>query len=316
MGTPEFAVPSLQSLLDSGFHVVGVVTQPDRPKGRGQTLGGSPIKQLSQNHALPLLQPHKMKSPEFLEALAGWDPHVIAVTAFGRILPKVIIDLPPGGCVNVHGSLLPLYRGAAPIQWALINGDQETGITTMMMDEGMDTGPLLLQRAVTVEPEDTAAELGHRLAKVGGDLLVETLTGLANKTIIPQEQNHDKATYAPLLTKEAGMIDWTQSARSIVNRIRGLSPWPGCYTFLHGQRLVIWKAKAEEEKVPPWNPDEKPGMILEVTKTELRVMAGEGVLQVTEIQPANQKRMTVEQFLQGRSVQSGDVFMARTESVS
>lgn len=304
MGTPEFAVPSLDSLLHSEHEVVAVVTQPDRPKGRGQAVVASPIKQLAESKGIPIFQPEKMKSPELLQALAAWRPDVIAVTAFGRILPKSILDLPPGGCVNVHGSLLPRYRGAAPIQWSLINGDLETGITTMLMDEGMDTGAILLQRVVPIEPEDTVTELGNRLAKVGGDLLVETLKGLSDKTVVPQEQDHKKATNAPLLLKADGLIDWTRPARNTVNRIRGLSPWPGCYTFLQGQRLVIWKAK---EEVCKQNAKHDPGTVLEVNKHEIRVQTGDGVLRVIEVQPANKRRMTVEQFLQGRVLQSGEV---------
>ena len=218
--------------------------------------------------------------------------------------------------MNVHGSLLPQYRGAAPIQWCLINGDQETGITTMLMDEGMDTGPMLLQRTVPVEPEDTAAELGQRLAKVGGDLLVETLRGLANKTMTPKEQSHEKATYAPLLTKEAGLIDWTQSARAIANRIRGLSPWPGCYTFLHHQRLVIWKAFHETNRADQLKTNQTPGTVLGASKKEIHVLTGDGVLRVLEVQPANKKRMPVEQFIQGRGLQSGDVFDTGADTVS
>jgi methionyl-tRNA formyltransferase len=316
MGTPEFAVPSLESLLNHGFDVVGVVTQPDRPKGRGQVVVASPIKQLAQTQGLPVLQPEKMKSPELLQSLAAWRPDMIAVTAFGRILPKSILDLPTGGCVNVHGSLLPRYRGAAPIQWSLINGDLETGITTMFMDEGMDTGAMLLQRTIPIEPDDTAAELGSRLAMVGGELLVETLQGLANKTVTPQEQDHDKVTYAPLLTKEAGMIDWTQSANGLANRIRGLSPWPGCFTFLRDQRLVICQAKAETEKISAAQSGHRPGTIVDENKKEFWVLTGEGTLRVTAVQPANKKRMTVEQFLQGRSIAIGQVFTSGPASAS
>jgi methionyl-tRNA formyltransferase len=310
MGTPEFAVPSLESLLNSEHEVVGVVTQPDRPKGRGQAVVASPIKQLAQTQGLSILQPEKMKSPDLLQALAAWRPDMIAVTAYGRILPKSILDLPPGGCVNVHGSLLPKYRGAAPIQWALINGDKETGITTMFMDEGMDTGAMLLQRAIPIEPDDTAAELGHRLAKVGGELLVETLKGLAEQTIIPQPQNSEHVTYAPLLSKESGIIEWTQTARHIASRIRGLSPWPGCYTFLQDLRLVVWKALAETAMIDGAKTRLPAGTILEVNKKDFIVVTGEGVLRVTEVQPANKKRMTVEQFLQGRSLQSGEVLVS------
>ena len=301
MGTPNFAVPSLEALLRSEHEVVGIVTQPDRPKGRGQKLAFSPVKQLAQDHRLPLLQPEKMKSPELLKALANWRPDVIAVTAFGRILPKSILGLPLKGCVNVHGSLLPQYRGAAPIQWSLINGGTETGITTILMDEGMDTGPMLLQKTVAIEPDDTSAELGNRLAKVGGDLLVETLKRLENKTMVPREQEHDKATYAPILTKEAGLIDWTQSAEHIANRIRGLSPWPGCYTFLQDQRLTIWKAMVETQTQRELLPAHGPGVIISIDEKSFEVLTGNGILRVTEVQLVNKKRMTVKQFLQGRN---------------
>lgn len=301
MGTPNFAVPSLEALLRSEHEVVGIVTQPDRPKGRGQKLAFSPVKQLAQDHRLPLLQPEKMKSPELLKALANWRPDVIAVTAFGRILPKSILGLPLKGCVNVHGSLLPQYRGAAPIQWSLINGGTETGITTILMDEGMDTGPMLLQKTVAIEPDDTSTELGNRLAKVGGDLLVETLKRLENKTMVPREQEHDKATYAPILTKEAGLIDWTQSAEHIANRIRGLSPWPGCYTFLQDQRLTIWKAMVETKTQRELLPAHGPGVIININEKSFEVLTGNGILRVTEVQLVNKKRMTVKQFLQGRN---------------
>ena len=308
MGTPEFAVPSLESLLNHEYDVIGVVTQPDRPQGRGQTVVASPVKQLAQRHGIPVLQPETIKSPELHQTLVAWEPDVIAVTAFGRILPKSLLDLPSGGCINVHGSLLPRYRGAAPIQWSLINGELETGITTMLMDEGMDTGPVLLQRTVAIESEETTTELGQRLARSGGDLLIETLKGMANKTVLSQEQDHGHATYAPLLTKEDGMINWTQPARNIANRIRGLSPWPGCYTFLHHQRLVIWKATVKTENSHATKLGHTAGTILNVNKKELRVLTGQGELQVTEVQPANKKRMTVEQFLQGRSFGSSEVF--------
>ena len=301
MGTPDFAVPSLEALLRSDYKVVGVVTQPDRPKGRGQKLVFSPVKQLAQHHGLPILQPEKMKSPELLQALADWRPDILAVTAFGRILPKNILDLPLGGCVNVHGSLLPQYRGAAPIQWSLINGDTETGITTILMNEGMDTGPMLLQQTVAIEPDDTSAELGNRLSKVGGELLVETLKGLENKTVLPREQDHDKATYAPPLTKEAGLIDWTKSAEHIANCIRVLSPWPGCYTFLQGQRLIIWKTVVETQTQRELLPANGPGIITSVDENSFEVVTGNGMLRVTEIQPGNKKRMTVKKFLQGRN---------------
>ncbi|HSN05151.1 MAG TPA: methionyl-tRNA formyltransferase [Nitrospira sp.] len=305
MGTPEFAVPSLEALLKSDDQVVGIVTQPDRPKGRGQILTPSPIKVIAQREHIPLLQPLKMKAPEFLDALAGWKPDLIAVTAFGRILPGMILKLPPMGCVNVHGSLLPKYRGAAPVQWAVINGERETGITTMLMDEGMDTGAMLLQESLPISPDDTAGTLAPRLAAIGGRLLVETIRQLKAGTITPLPQDHSLATMAPILKKEDGLIDWTMSAGQLSNRVRGLSPWPGAYTFLGGERWMIWKASRH-----PADNDGAPGTIIGVTKQAIQVATGEGVLEMTEVQPANSKRLTVAQFLAGHQVVAGQRFDA------
>ncbi len=305
MGTPEFAVPSLEALLASDDQVVGVVTQPDRPKGRGQVLTPSPIKIIAQREHIPLLQPLKIKAPEFLEALAAWKPDLIAVTAFGRILPGSVLALPSMGCVNVHGSLLPKYRGAAPVQWAVINGERETGITTMLMDEGMDTGAMLLQESLVIDPDDTAGTLAPRLAAIGGRLLIETIRRLKAGTITPFPQDHSRATMAPILKKEDGLIDWTMSASQLSNRVRGLSPWPGAYTFLNGERWMIWKAShraMDQQGVP--------GTIVGVTKQVIQVATGEGVLEVTEVQPANSKRLTVAQFLAGYHVAAGQRFDA------
>ena len=299
MGTPAFAVPSLEALANSDHEVVGVVTQPDRPKGRGQAVVPCPVKELALAKGLPVSQPEKIKSPEFLQQLSDWKPDVIAVTAFGRILPKAILDLPPMGCVNVHGSLLPAYRGAAPIQWALIHGDAETGITTMLMDEGMDTGAVLLQQTVSIEPEETSLELGARLAKVGGALLAETLTRLAERSIVPRAQDHTRATSAPLLKKEDGVIDWTQSATEIANRIRGLSPWPGSYTFHREHRLIIWKGRVEAQGGPGRSEGQRPGTILAVGQKSFWVETGEGRLEVLEVQPANKNACPWNSFFKG-----------------
>ena len=316
MGTPAFAVPSLEALANSDQEVVGVVTQPDRPKGRGQAVAPCPVKELALAKGLPVSQPDKIKAPEFLQQLVEWKPDVIAVTAFGRILPKTILDLPPMGCVNVHGSLLPAYRGAAPIQWALIHGDTETGITTMVMDEGMDTGAVLLQQTIPIEPEDTALELGARMAQAGGALLVETLTRLAAQTVVPCAQDHSRATMAPLLKKEDGVIDWTQSATEIANRIRGLSPWPGSYTFHHAcpersgaerrkHRLIIRKGRVDAQGGPAGG-GQRPGTILAVGPKSFWVETGEGRIEVLEVQPENKKRMSVEQFLLGYTLRAQD----------
>ena len=305
MGTPEFAVPSLQALLDADpdrvGRVVGVVTQPDRPKGRGQHLAPPPIKLLAQQAGLPILQPVKMKDPDFLDGLRGWSPDVIAVTAFGRILPPVVLDLPPMGCVNVHGSLLPKYRGAAPIQWAVINGETETGITTMLMDPGLDTGPMLLRETVPIHPTDTAGDLAARLAPLGGRLLAETIAGLKNGTLRPIPQDHAQATLAPLLKKEDGLLHWTDTAVALANRIRGLTPWPGAYTYHGEERWHIWRALA----APVGCAEAAPGTILEVTKEGLRIATGNGSLLIQEIQPASGKRLSVIQYLAGHHVAAG-----------
>ncbi len=305
MGTPEFAVPSLEALLTSEDHVVGVITQPDRPKGRGHQLAPPPVKLVAQQAGIPILQPVKIKTPEFLAALAAWKPDLIAVTAFGRILHAPILNLPPMGCVNVHGSLLPKYRGAAPVQWAVINGEPETGITTMLMDEGMDTGPMLLQERMPILPDDTAGTVALRLAALGGRLLVETIKQLKAGSITPRAQDHSQATLAPLLKKEDGVIDWVGDARSIANRIRGLSPWPGAYTFYGQERWNVWKAEPVQEPATAL-----PGTVIAVTKQSLRVATGNGVLDLLEIQTANSKRMSIGQFLAGHRVSPGGMLGA------
>lgn len=301
MGTPEFAVPSLEALLKSEDTVVGVVTQPDKPKGRGQTMTASPIKQLATKAGVPILQPVKMKDPVFLDALRAWKPDFITVTAFGRILPQIILDLPSKGCVNVHGSLLPKYRGAGPIQWAIINGERETGITTMLMDAGMDTGAMLLQERVAIDPDETAGSLSEKMAKVGGPLLVETLRRLKERTLTPQPQDHSQATMAPMLRKEDGQIDWAASAHDIANRIRGLSPWPGAFTYSGDERWTIWKAHA----LPESSVEAEPGTAVAVTKDAIHLATGRGLLAVTELQPANSRRMTIQQYVAGHRLSPG-----------
>ena len=301
MGTPDFAAASLEALLRSDDSVVGVVTQPDRPKGRGHILTPSPVKLLAQREQIPLLQPFKTKEPEFLHALAGWKPDLIAVAAFGRILPPVILSLPPRGCINVHGSLLPKYRGAGPIQWAIINGETETGITTMLMDEGMDTGALLLQETVPITPDDTPGTLSPRLAELGGRLLVETIAQLKAGTLVPRPQDASQATLAPLLKKEDGVIDWALPAIALGNRVRGLSPWPGAYTTVAGgNSWTIWRALAL-----PGPATKPPGVIVALSNETIHVATGDGILAVMELQPANSRRMTVAQYLAGHPISVG-----------
>jgi methionyl-tRNA formyltransferase len=300
MGTPEFAVPSLEALLRSGDEVVGVVTQPDRPKGRGYQLVPPPVKLVAERAGIPVLQPLKIRTPEFLQALSAWQPDLIAVAAYGRILHTPILRLPRMGCVNVHGSLLPKYRGAAPVQWAVINGETETGITTMLMDEGMDTGPMLLQEKLEILPDDTAGTLAPRLAELGGRLLVDTIARLKAGTLTPKKQDDSQATLAPLLKKEEGLIDWMMKATSLADRVRGLSPWPGAYTFWGKERWNIWRAVANVGATA-----DKPGTIVAVNKQGIVVATGDGVLEIREIQAANSKRMSVGQFLTGHRVAPG-----------
>lgn len=307
MGTPEFAVPSLEALLRSDDQVVGVISQPDRPKGRGQQLVSPPVKLVAERAGIPILQPLKIRVPEFMQALSAWKPDLIAVTAFGRILHAPILQLPPMGCVNVHGSLLPKYRGAAPVQWAVINGETETGITTMLMDEGMDTGPMLLQEKLAILPDDTAGTLAPRLAELGGRLLVDTIARLKAGTLTPTKQVNELATLAPLLKKEDGVMDWAMSATALANRVRGLSPWPGAYTFFSGERWNIWKAVSRDASTT-----EMPGTIVTVNKQSILVATGEGLLALQEIQLANSKRMSVGQFLAGHRVSAGEQFGSST----
>lgn len=302
MGTPEFAVPSLEALLsadaESVGRVVGIVTQPDRPKGRGGRLSPPPVKLRAEKAGLPVIQPLKMKDPAFLDTLRAWAPDLIAVTAFGRILPPVILDLPPKGCINVHASLLPKYRGAAPIQWAIINGETETGITTMLMDPGMDTGPMLLQERVPNLPTDTAGDLAARLAPIGGRLLVESIVKLRGGSLIPTPQDSTQATLAPLLKKEDGALDWRTDAIALANRIRGLTPWPGAYTYYHAERWLIWRAEASGigcASAPP-------GTILELAQDAIRIAARTGTVLIRELQPSSGKRLTVRQFLAGHRI--------------
>ncbi|TAJ35078.1 MAG: methionyl-tRNA formyltransferase [Nitrospirae bacterium] len=312
MGTPDFAVPTLEALLHSDESVVGVVTQPDRPKGRGQEPATAPIKQVCLREGLPLLQPTKMKDPAFLDALRAWQPDCFVVAAFGRILTPTILAIPPKGCINVHASLLPKYRGAGPIQWAIINGERETGITTMLMDEGMDTGAILLQESMPIAPDDTAGTLSAKLSAVGGTLLIETLRRLKAGALVPCPQDSTQATMAPLLKKEDGLINWTLEATAIANRVRGMNPWPGAYTYAKDDRWIIWRASALDRPASA----APPGTIVEVTKEGLLVATGGGLLAITEFQPANSRRMSVAQYLAGHPLTPGLTLGAGPQTVT
>lgn len=300
MGTPEFAVQSLKALVDEGMNVVAVVTQPDKPKGRGRRLEPPPVKVFAETHGIPVLQPTKIRTQEFYEELKRLAPDLICVAAYGKILPKNILDLPKYGCINVHASLLPRLRGAAPINWAIIRGDKMTGVTTMLMDEGMDTGDILLKEEVPIEDEDTAETLSKKLSAVGGKLLIETIKRLMDGTLKRTPQDASLATLAPMLTKEMGRIDWKMKAQEISNLIRGLIPWPTAYTSIGGKMVKIYKAKVTSG-------EGKPGTVIKAGEGRLVVATGEEALEILELQLEGGRRLTASEFLRGHKIEEGAV---------
>lgn len=304
MGTPEFAVPSLRALLDSRHEVLAVVTQPDKPRGRGRKLTATPIKNLALAAGLPLLQPTAIRTAEFQQELAGYQADVFAVTAYGRILPGPLLATPPLGTINVHGSLLPKYQGAAPVQWAIINGEREAGVTIMQMDEGLDTGAILLPGSIAVAADDTAATLAMKLADLGGKLLVEALDKLQRGQLTAIPQDESLATQAPPLTKEQGRIDWFEPALAISCRIRGLDPWPTAYTFLNGKRLRLFNPEIVSR---PENTSE-PGTIISSDPDGLLIATALESLLIKEVQLEGAKRMAVGPFLQGHALPAGSRF--------
>jgi methionyl-tRNA formyltransferase len=302
MGTPDFAVPSLHLLSREGYDVALVVTQPDRPKGRGRKRVAPPVKRKALELNLEVLQPSTLNSKKFTDQIKHIQPDFLVVIAFGHILSEKILQLPKFGAINIHASLLPEYRGPAPIQWAIINGDSQTGITTMFMDKGMDTGNVLLTKKEPILPEDTAATLHDRLANTGADLLIKTLKDYAAHKLIPIAQDHSKATYAPLLKKQDGHINWQKSAEELEPFIRGMTPWPGAFTFHNETRLKILKAAPIPERVA-----EAAGTILKAFPDELRVATGKGALSILEIQGPSGKRLGVADFLRGYKLPPGTI---------
>ena len=334
-GSPTFAVPTLERLAAEGHGIRAVITQPDRPVGREQQLQPPPVKEAALRLSLPVFQPEKIKSEEARAFLEEIKPEAVVVVGYGQILPPWLLDLPRYGCVNLHASLLPAYRGAAPIQWAIANGETTTGLTTMLMDPGLDTGPTLLRWETNIGPEETAVELAERLSVAGTDLMVETLQGLEAGKIKPQPQDNSRASRAPLLKKEHGQIDWNLPAQQIANCIRGFLPWPGCYTGFRGKKLQIWRARPapvqlsdqsrERERpgnVPESNPsrpalrDEQavnppnPGQLLSAGNN-FHVACGENtMLEILEVQLEGRRRMTAAEFLHGARPQGGERFQA------
>jgi methionyl-tRNA formyltransferase len=299
-GTPRFAVPTLDRLVESGFHVRLVVTQPDRPKGRGLELVSSPIKQSALRLGLPIVQPETIKSnADFRSRLSDLNPDAIIVVGYGRIIPQWMLDLPPLGNINLHASLLPKYRGAAPIQWAIARGENVTGVTTMKIDAGLDTGDILLQQEIPIAPDDTAETLSPMLAAVGADLTVATLASLPGGTIQPREQDNSKATLAPILKKEDGRIDFSRTSTEILNRLRGFQPWPGAYSQFRSKKLQIRQATALDQVVPPAE--------LRVDGTHVFVGCGEGTaIEIVELQLEGKKRTSASDFVRGYRPQSGE----------
>jgi methionyl-tRNA formyltransferase len=300
MGTPDFAVPSLQALLDHKENVVAAVTQPDRPKGRGRKLSPPPVKVLAENTGIPVLQPTKIKNEEYLDTIREFEPDLIIVTAYGRILPGPLLHLPPLGTINVHGSLLPRYRGAAPIQRAILHGDKETGITIMQMDEGMDTGDILLQDSLPIKADDTSATLAAKMARLGGRLLIEALELLRRDELPPVRQDNHLATEAPPLHKDEAEIDWTRSAFAISCLIRGLDPWPLAHTEYEGQRLRLFSPS-----VISGEPTAPPGTLCRLDRDGMMIATGHDYLLVREVQREGANRMPVHAFLQGRPLKIG-----------
>jgi len=297
LGTPQFAVPTLERIVKTGHEVAAVFTQPDRPKGRGHKDAMPPVKEAALRMGLEVFQPERVRRPEVIEQLRALSPQVMVVVGYGQILPQAILDIPSKGIINVHASLLPKYRGAAPIQWAIARGETRTGVTTMKIDAGLDTGDMLLKWETGIGPEETALELGDRLADAGADLLVRTLTEL--DSISPEKQDEAQATYAPILKKEDGRIDWSMSAGEIVNRVRGFLPWPGCYGSLRGQRFHVWKAQQAEG---PFHAGQ-----LKVVGKRLYSGCKGGAIELLEVQLEGKKRMTAAAFLNGFMLSENEV---------
>ncbi len=301
MGSGAFAIPSLEALVDAGHDVAAVVTQPDREKGRGREVAPPPVKPIALARGLPVLQPRRVKEPEAQEALRALKPEIQVVVAYGQILPTSVIEIPPRRTVNVHGSLLPRYRGAAPIQWAIADGETETGVTTMLIDAGMDTGPTLLSRPLAIEEGDTAASLTPRLARLGAALLLETLAGLVDGSVVPVPQDHARATAAPLLRKEDGIVDWTRPARTIANRLRGFQPWPGATTRFREAELKLLAARVEAEPA-----DAEPGLIVAADAGGIVVACGGGTrLRLLEVQPESRRPMPAAAWAAGARLAAG-----------
>ena len=320
MGTPDFSVPALKALVEAGHQVIAVVTQPDKPKGRGKEVQMTPVKIQAMEYGIPVYQPAKVREASFVEVLKGLEADVYVVIAFGQILPKAVLELPKYGCSNIHASLLPKYRGAAPIQWCVIDGERETGITTMMMDVGLDTGDMLEKAVIPIEEKETGGSLHDKLSMAGGDLILSTLKKLEEGTLVRTPQTDEGTCYAKMLTKSLGDIDWNQGAVSIERLIRGLNPWPSAYTMWNGKTIKIWAADVIagreaadflSESGVPAETGTAPGTVVCSDKRGLVVCTGGGLLSIRELQMEGKKRMDTPAFLRGYPIPAGDVFVKK-----
>jgi methionyl-tRNA formyltransferase len=302
MGTSTFAVPALRSVIAAGHRLLAVVTQPDRPRGRGQRLAPSPVKEVALKHQLRTLQPHRAREAEFLAALQDLSPELIIVAAYGQLLPPAVLAIPSKGCINVHASLLPKYRGAAPVNWALIRGEAVTGVTIMAMEATLDTGPILLQATEPIHAADNAQTLSERLANLGAETLLQALPGIAAGTLTPVAQDHQQATYAPKLRKEDGFLQWHQPAVDLANRIRGVTPWPGATTRHAGKPLRIWRASATQAPAGG-----HPGRVDTIDQLGAWVETGHGCLIIEEVQPAGGRRMAMSAYARGHALQPDEI---------
>jgi methionyl-tRNA formyltransferase len=298
MGTPEFACPTLGTLIERGEQVVAVVTQPDRPKGRGQQTLPPPVKLLAEQHGIPVFQPVKVRHPDAIEEIRSLEPDLIVVVAFGQILPKALLEIPKYGCINVHASLLPRYRGAAPLNWCIINGESETGVTTMMMDVGLDTGDMLLKKSTPIDPDEDTRSLHDRMSQVGAELLAETLDQLAAGGLVAEKQDDALTCYAPMLKKEDGQIDWSKDAASIKNLVRGMTPWPGAFSYLDEKLLKVYRVQAASGSG-------NPGEVLTAGRDGIEVACGEGSIIIHELQLEGKKRLAAAEFLAGCKLEPG-----------
>ena len=320
MGTPDFSVPALKALVEAGHQVIAVVTQPDKPKGRGKEVQMTPVKIQAMEYGIPVYQPAKVREASFVEVLKGLEADVYVVIAFGQILPKAVLELPKYGCINIHASLLPKYRGAAPIQWCVIDGERETGITTMMMDVGLDTGDMLEKAVIPIEEKETGGSLHDKLSMAGGDLILSTLKKLEEGTLVRTPQTDEGTCYAKMLTKSLGDIDWNQGAVSIERLIRGLNPWPSAYTMWNGKTIKIWAADVIagreaadflSESGVPAETGTAPGTVVCSDKRGLVVCTGGGLLSIRELQMEGKKRMDTPAFLRGYPIPAGDVLVKK-----